>query len=71
LSDAHPCSQEKLTYNARNRLGDGCFESTDAGLSKFGRKVIRRMEDLSIVVDLAHAGIRTPSMRRRPRAVRS
>jgi membrane dipeptidase len=49
----------QLTYNARNRLGDGCFEPTDAGLSKFGRTVIRRMEELGIVVDLAHAGIKT------------
>jgi membrane dipeptidase len=49
----------QLTYNARNRLGDGCFEPTDAGLSKFGRKVIGRMEELRIVVDLAHAGERT------------
>ena len=49
----------QVTYNARNRLGDGCFEPTDAGLSKFGRKVIARMEQLSIVVDLAHAGVRT------------
>lgn len=49
----------QITYNARNRLGDGCFEPTDAGLSKFGRKVISRMEELSIVVDLSHAGTRT------------
>lgn len=49
----------QLTYNARNRLGDGCFEPSDAGLSRFGRKVIGRMEELGIVVDLAHAGVRT------------
>lgn len=49
----------QLTYNSRNRLGDGCFEPTDAGLSKFGRKVIRRMEDLAMAVDLSHAGART------------
>src|SRR5215470_5670088 len=49
----------QVTYNLRNRLGDGCFEPTDAGLSKFGRKVIRRMEDLRIAVDLSHAGTRT------------
>ncbi len=49
----------QLTYNSRNRLGDGCFEPTDAGLSKFGRKVIGRMEELGIVVDLAHAGVKT------------
>jgi membrane dipeptidase len=49
----------QVTYNTRNRLGDGCFEPTDAGLSKFGRKVIRRMEELGVVVDLSHAGLRT------------
>ncbi|WP_119302295.1 dipeptidase [Dongia deserti] len=49
----------QLTYNARNRLGDGCFEPTDAGLSKFGKQVIRRMEALRVAVDLAHAGNRT------------
>jgi membrane dipeptidase len=61
LNVFHTCGLRvmQLTYNARNRLGDGCFEPTDAGLSKFGRKVIRRMEELSMVVDLAHAGART------------
>jgi len=49
----------QITYNARNRLGDGCFEPTDAGLSKFGRSVIQRMETLGIAVDLSHAGART------------
>jgi membrane dipeptidase len=49
----------QVTYNLRNRLGDGCFEPTDAGLSKFGRKAIARMEELGVVVDLAHAGERT------------
>lgn len=49
----------QLTYNSRNRLGDGCFESTDSGLSNFGRRVIRRMEELRIAVDLSHAGVRT------------
>lgn len=57
----HACGLRamQLTYNSRNRVGDGCFEKTDAGLSKFGCKVIRRMENLSMVVDLAHAGART------------
>ncbi|HEY5809186.1 MAG TPA: membrane dipeptidase [Povalibacter sp.] len=49
----------QVTYNSRNRLGDGCFEPTDAGLSKFGRSVIQRMETLGIAVDLSHAGQRT------------
>jgi membrane dipeptidase len=49
----------QLTYNSRNRIGDGCFEPSDIGLSRFGHKVIRRMEELGIVVDLSHAGVRT------------
>ncbi len=49
----------QLTYNARNRLGDGCFEESDAGLSKFGRAALARMEALGIAVDLSHAGQRT------------
>ena len=49
----------QLTYNPRNRIGDGCFEPSDIGLSRFGRKVIQRMEELGIVVDLSHAGVRT------------
>lgn len=61
LNVFHACGLRamQLTYNSRNRLGDGCFEPTDAGLSKFGKKVVRRMEELSVAVDLAHAGIRT------------
>jgi len=57
----HACGLRvmQVTYNARNRLGDGCFEQTDAGLSKFGRSVIQRMENLGIAVDLSHAGERT------------
>ena len=49
----------QLTYNARNLAGDGCTESRDGGLSDFGRRAIRRMNDLRIVVDLSHCGERT------------
>jgi membrane dipeptidase len=49
----------QLTYNFRNRLGDGCLEPSDAGLSKFGRAAIAAMNDLGVVVDLAHVGERT------------
>lgn len=47
------------TYNARNRLGDGCLERANSGLSKFGRAAIGRMNELGIVVDVAHVGRRT------------
>ena len=47
------------TYNARNRLGDGCLERANSGLSKLGRAAIARMNELGIVVDVAHVGQRT------------
>lgn len=48
-----------LTYNMRNLVGDGCTERTDAGLSYFGIQVIKRMNELGILVDLSHVGDRT------------
>lgn len=49
----------QLTYNERNFVGDGCLEPNDAGLSHFGRRVVRAANRLGLTVDLAHAGIRT------------
>lgn len=49
----------QLTYNVRNRIGDGCEERTDAGLSKFGLSVVRRLNEARIVVDCSHTGLRT------------
>ena len=49
----------QLTYNARNRIGAGCTEATDTGVTEFGRNVIARMNELGMVVDLSHCGIQT------------
>lgn len=49
----------QLTYNVKNRIGDGCEERTDAGLSKFGLAVIKRMNESRIIVDCSHTGLRT------------
>jgi membrane dipeptidase len=49
----------QLTYNARNLLGDGCTERTNAGLSDFGIECVERMNDLGIIVDLSHCGEQT------------
>jgi membrane dipeptidase len=45
-----------LAYNKRNLLADGRVERTDAGLSNFGMEAIKRMNELGIIVDGAHAG---------------
>ena len=48
-----------LTYMRKTYVGDGQNERTDAGLSELGVEVIRRMNDIGMVVDLSHAGSRT------------
>jgi membrane dipeptidase len=49
----------QLTYNRRNLVGDGCLESGNAGLSEFGRKLVSRLNERKLLVDLSHAGERT------------
>ena len=49
----------QLTYNVRNLLGDGCLEPDDAGLSRHGRAVVARMNELGMLVDLSHCGTHT------------
>jgi membrane dipeptidase len=51
----------QLTYNDRNILGDGCLEPANAGLSRYGRDVVSRMNELRMVVDLSHCGLQTTS----------
>jgi membrane dipeptidase len=48
-----------LAYNSRNAVGDGCAEDQDAGLSRFGRRVVREMNRIGMIVDGAHSGFRT------------
>ena len=49
----------QLTYNVRNRVGDGCEEKSDAGLSNFGRDLVKRLNENRIVVDCSHTRYRT------------
>lgn len=49
----------QLTYNLRNNIGDGCTERTDAGLSEFGVRVVKKMNELGMLIDLSHSGYQT------------
>lgn len=47
------------TYNYRGAAGDGCCEPENAGLSRFGKTLVRAMNKHRVAVDVAHAGVRT------------
>lgn len=48
-----------VTYSDRNRLGGGGNDAVDEGLTAFGARAVRRMNQLGILVDVSHAGDRT------------
>lgn len=48
-----------ITYNEANTLGSGLTEINDSGLTKFGYKVIERMNVLGMVIDISHCGDQT------------
>ncbi len=49
----------QLTYNSVNFVGGGCTDRVDCGVTDYGVKFIRRMNELGIIVDTGHCGRRT------------
>lgn len=47
-----------IAYNKNNALGGGC-QDDDQGLTEFGRRVVREMERVGMVVCCSHTGYRT------------
>ncbi|CFX76468.1 Renal dipeptidase, active site [Syntrophomonas zehnderi OL-4] len=49
-----------LTWNERNQLADGAAErDAGGGLSRLGRRVVAEMEDMGMLLDLAHLSERS------------
>ncbi len=48
-----------MTYNRRNMIGDGCAEPANAGLSDFGVSVVKELNRVGVIADVAHSGWQT------------
>ncbi len=49
------CRFMQLTYNNQSLLATGCYETTDSGVTNFGREVIKEMNRLGVVIDMSHS----------------
>jgi membrane dipeptidase len=49
----------QLTYNTQNLVGSGCCELSYGPLTIFGRRVVQRMNELGITIDLSHCSDET------------
>jgi membrane dipeptidase len=51
------CSQ--LTYNSQNRIGSGSTDRADGGVSDYGERIIKAMNEVGMLVDVSHCGDKT------------
>jgi membrane dipeptidase len=49
----------QLTYNSQNFLGCGATERQDCGLADFGVRIVEKMNEVGMLVDVSHCGDRT------------
>ena len=48
-----------IAKDYRSRAADGCYETSDAGLSRYGVSLISEMNRVGMVLDLTHTGYRS------------
>jgi len=49
----------QLTYNTQNRIGSGCTDRGDGGISDFGYQIIKAMNKVGMAIDVSHCGDNT------------
>lgn len=49
----------QLTYNSQNRIGSGSTDRADGGISDFGARIVKKMNEVGMAVDVSHCGDRT------------
>ncbi|MFK7853898.1 MAG: membrane dipeptidase [Granulosicoccus sp.] len=49
----------QLSYNNQSLLATGCYEAEDPGITRMGRKVIKEMNRVGLVVDMSHSADRS------------
>jgi membrane dipeptidase len=47
-----------LVYNQMNAAATGCHERVDAGLSRYGQRLVKEMNRVGMIVDCTHTGYR-------------
>ncbi len=48
-----------LTYNRADQVGAGCTAPEDTGLTPFGRDLVKHCNEIGLIVDTSHCGLRT------------
>ncbi len=49
----------QLTYNYQNYTGSGCMERHGSGITDFGARLIEKLNDVGMMIDLSHANVQT------------
>ena len=48
-----------IAYNLGNKVGGGCHDKEDQGITKFGYQILDEMARVGMIVDCSHTGYRT------------